>query len=209
MGINNGVDAIKGYEMGVLTEGPKKKQKPELAVVIVDMQQKLLEKIALEKRDRIIQHQIRVIQYCSANGIPVAVLEAFGYFSTIAELHDCLFPLKVRGFRKSDNNGFTNSEFAEYLKEIGIKSLFFMGVYAGACVVDTARGGLDSGFNVATSEEVIAQPEHWRPDYYRKVFSEEGRLYLDGKSYLEKGKRVFIGDNGDLIDRLVGATHHY
>jgi len=184
------------------------REKQDLAVVIVDMQQDFLKIISPEKRDRIIRNQIRVIRYCSANEIPIVVLEISKYSDTIAELQEHLvLPLRTRKFQKKVDNGFTNPEIKGYLKGLNIKSLFFMGINADACVMRTAEGGLHSGYDVATAEEVIAQPEYWGTYLYRKLFGEKGRLYLDARSYLEKGREVRIDvANGDLIDRLVKAT---
>ena len=202
-GKGNGKAAVEIFKKrGVVIA--RKKEKPELAVVIVDMQEDFLKLIPPEKMGVMIKNQINVIKYCAGESIPVVALEACGYRITIAELNCYFSQLQIKTFGKRENDGFTNSGFLGYLRELKVKRLFFMGVNAGACVVDTAAGGLNSGFGVVTAEGVIAQPEHWDAILYRKLFGEKGRLYLDGGSYLEKGREVRIeAGNGDLVDRLV------
>ncbi len=153
------------------------KSHPNTAVLIVDMQEKCLRKLANSDRSVILSYQKGVLEYCSINNIPVIVLEYQGKGNTIPELKEAVEKVPNRFYlSKSSEDGFTNPILAEKIKECGINHLFLMGVYASACIIWTANGALENGFSVSTSRFAIATRPQYRYRPYLQWFEGHGRL---------------------------------
>ncbi len=137
---------------------PRKSKNDKLAVVLVDMQNVFV--CSLNKTaDRIIANQIKVINWCVEKDIPLIVLEFKGLRSTIKVLGDEISKIaQTKTFIKEKTDGFSNADLAVHLNTLGVNTLFLMGIYADACVRDTAKGARKAGFKIITSDEVIAHP---------------------------------------------------
>jgi nicotinamidase-related amidase len=126
------------------------------ALIIIDMQAYFIDDMPNEKKLRFLQNQIEVIRYCIARSYPIIVLEYAGCGNTVKELRQELKNCsRVTIIKKSDDDGFYNTNLSEKLTEFDTKTILLMGVNAGACVLRTAHSGLKNGFAIATSEKVI------------------------------------------------------
>lgn len=199
-GVYNGVKRSNGKSIeDKIDEGVR------IGVVIVDMQKHFLKNIHRKKRKEIITQQKKILECCSHHDIPVIRLQLRRYGETIPELERYLIriPRSVKHW-KDYEDGFDYPAYQ--FNEWGIEYLFFMGVNADACVLTNAKIALAKGFRVFTSEEVIAQPQGWNSESfsrYRRWFGDNGRIYLDKTSYLEKGRIVCNNDtNNRPFDRL-------
>ncbi len=135
----------------------KKGKIGNLAVLLIDMQECFLKNIDYEERMREIPYQIEVLDYCKEKSVPVFVLEYKNKGPTTKVLKEKVDSLEKKVYvTKSYDDGFTCTDLAEQLKVYNINTLLLMGVNATACVVATAYGALNAGFNIMTSKDLIA-----------------------------------------------------
>jgi nicotinamidase-related amidase len=136
-----------------------------LTGILIDMQPYFLKKIkSLSTKRKLMFSQIDMINYFRANDIPLAILEYEDKEGTIKEgtirgLKDYIDELpedRRTYFTKSDDSGFSNENLGKQLREWKTEDVILMGVNAHACVKGTAIGALDSGFNIITANELIA-----------------------------------------------------
>jgi nicotinamidase-related amidase len=136
---------------------PKPKRKPKVGVVLVDMQPIFMGRLAGEERDKILSTQIAIVRECKKRDIPIAILEVRDLWETIDNLARPLQSAScVEVFLKDHDDGFTNKRFHRTLKEWGVTSLIFMGLYASCCVLKTAKTAVRRGFDVYTGDRLIA-----------------------------------------------------
>lgn len=132
-------------------------RKDGLVVILIDMQQGFLDYLNNEEQERIILNQMYVIRWCAQENIPIVVLEYKRRKRTIDILIEELESVKnLEIIEKSHDDGFSNAELDYYLKKIGAKNLFLMGINASYCVKETAQGGIEKGYKIITSNDVIA-----------------------------------------------------
>ena len=130
--------------------------KDELVVILIDMQHLFIKNLKRKNRKRIIANQIFVIRWCVQENIPIVVLEYRGWGETINVLTKELE--KVRNMiiiTKPYDNGFSYTDLKCILNKRNAKNLFLMGINASACVKRTARGAVEEGFSIITSDDVI------------------------------------------------------
>ena len=129
-----------------------------LGVLMIDMQEIYLTNV--RKKERLMEAQSKVLKICEEKDIPVGVLEMKDRGKTDPYLNSLIekVPRNVT-IEKPEYDGFLRTGLYDKLSELGINrgdSIYFMGVYARACVKDTARTARDLGFKIATSQDVIA-----------------------------------------------------
>ena len=138
----------------------KKQKKNDIAVVLIDMQAFFLKDFSSSVRNTLIKNQSYVIKICVAKKLPFIVLEYKTNGISRGKIIKSLDREIKNGhkdiFIKENNSGFAQTKLESILKESGIKTLLLMGVNANGCVQDTAIGALHRGFNVVTSEGLIA-----------------------------------------------------
>lgn len=153
-----------------------------VAVLIIDMQKVFLEDIDGKERRRLIESQAEILNYCAEHDIPIVVVEYRGCGKTIRELKRRIKKVPRQEFvTKNVNNGFRNPELEEALKTWGVKKIILMGVNASACVIETAEGAIKKGFQIATSECLIAdegKTDKSLPWYKKNSIYKENHLEL-------------------------------
>ncbi len=163
------------------------------ALVLVDMLPGFLSDFTPKTVNLLVENQIRVMTYASRLNLPLAVLEFEGYGKTIPTLEGAARRLlNVKYFSKDCNNGFTSNQFKTQIETWNPSSLFFMGVNANCCVLDTAKAGHDFGYTPLTSECVIAESgasecvideSNGLPGLYRaRDWFKKNGIYLGGSS---------------------------
>ena len=141
----------------------------KLAGVLIDMQDYYLLGHTKSRREQIIESQLKVIDFLLERNYPVAVLEYTGEEKgpTIPVLKERLGNTLYEVFPKKDNDGFTNPDLLQKLREWEAKHLVVMGVNSSFCVRDTAASAKRNGFSVSTSYDLISDsqyflhPEKW------------------------------------------------
>lgn len=130
------------------------------AVILIDMQRKFFESIHRDfNRVELLHYQQQVIRECVIRDIPFVEVCYEGYGPTISPLDNLIAQLKTkRTIIKSEADAFSNPQLNEQLSQWGIKKNFYMGLYACRCIWKTARKGLEHGYGIMTSPQVIAPP---------------------------------------------------
>ncbi|MEN8194560.1 MAG: isochorismatase family cysteine hydrolase, partial [Bacteroidota bacterium] len=57
---------------------------------------------------------------------------------------------------KKGYNGFTNTDLDEELKKLGIKNIIISGIHSHVCVLLTAVGGFELGYNITVLQDCIS-----------------------------------------------------
>jgi nicotinamidase-related amidase len=167
----------------------------DLAILIIDMQDKWLERIVPAKLESMIPAQVEMIRYCAREGLAVAVIEYHLKLtmvgSTMPQLFNETMMLPKERFLYSDKeradgfHGEQGERLAQSLRNLGIARLCLMGVAGIGCVKDTGQGAIDHGFSIISAEQLVADP---RPDGMQKF-----------KEWMESGKGLYYPDFRDIM----------
>jgi len=139
-------------------QGDNLVRKDGFVVILIDMQKLFIKQLKKSEESLIIVNQILMIRWCVKNNIPIVVLEYKGVGETIN-----ILAKELKGVRnltkiiKPHNNGFSNTELDDMLINMGARNLFFMGINASVCVKSTAKGAIEKGYSIMTSENVISE----------------------------------------------------
>jgi nicotinamidase-related amidase len=152
--------------------------KENLAVLLMDTQAHFLNR---RKKRLLIPNQIKIIDMCKENNIPLIYFEYYNQGETISVLKEKIKELPkelVRRYIKYDDSAFSNINFVCWLELQPVKNLLLMGVNACACVYKTAQSAIEKGYNVFTSENLIA-------GYcWRKRCSHKKEWYIQNELYI-------------------------
>lgn len=195
-GANNGVKRSNGRSIEDKLDGWAR-----IGVVLVDMQNPYVKWISQSRIDKLVKNQTKVIGYYSKKDIPLAVLQIKNQGDTIDALKEPLANVKRRKtIWKCSDNGFNETNLAEILRAWKITHICLMGINASSCVLATAKGAVNKGFQVFTAEHIIAQPEEWGNDSvteYREWFARNGGIYFPVGCYAGKEELVPLMNGGD------------
>ena len=131
----------------------------DLGVLLIDMQDFFVQSIVDEDLNKMVAHQMDVLNYCREYDIPVFVLEFYYCGNTIKILSDNIDTLRRKErITKRGDDGFKDTPLAAQLHTEGVRNVMLMGINASHCVRDTAAGALKNRFSVMTSRQLIADP---------------------------------------------------
>jgi isochorismate hydrolase len=154
------------------------------AVLLIDMQKYFLEDVRNGEKEKLIESQIKLSNQCKEKDIPLVVLEFVEKefdereTATIYCLNEFLQKVpRYVNLKKQTQDGFTNSRLEMQLREWNVNNLCLTGIYANACVMQTAFGALDRGFKIHTSKDLIADPKFIDRTKSEEWYSENGSLY--------------------------------
>jgi len=110
-------------------------------LVVIDVQEKLLPKIA--EKERIVTNIVKLIDFSKICGIPIVLTEQYpkGLGKTIKEIKDEIpdaLPIEKTSF-----SCFGSHEFRDALVKMKISTLILTGIEAHVCVAQTALEALD------------------------------------------------------------------
>ena len=171
----------------VLDQLLKGKENPDVALLVIDMQQReLRDAIDPIEFHYISESQNELISYSGSKKIPVinvvmasenradeftvldsmiAVLEHKTYYkfgndafdpknAKERDKFDELYKTRLSSSTANDGSEVISEELGDYLRSKGIKNIFLMGCFDGACVASTAEGALNEGFEVYTDRDL-------------------------------------------------------
>lgn len=157
------------------------------AVVLVDMQREFVDSLEPKERKRIIPAQKKILKSCAKKDIPLVVIEYSSFGETIKELQEHIKKIAtVRTIIKAVNDGFARTDLNATLREFGVREIFFMGVNASVCVLETAKSALEEGYKIVSAESVIAD-SHWVSD-----FDKSKRWYLENGTFFDAGETLVL-----------------
>jgi len=133
----------------------------KLAVLIIDMQPSFISRLREGEKERTIPNQIKVIRMCGTEKVPIFVteLEYWNNGRTIPEIMDEVSKNSaspVEPISRQFSDAFDLTGLDSLLRNNGIGKLFLMGAYAEYCVLRTAEEAIGLGYQVITSNDVIA-----------------------------------------------------
>lgn len=136
------------------------------AAILVDMQTRFVSALRKGALPRLISSQTTILNQCIESDKPVAVLEykCSDGVETIPELASLLEKVpRSEVIRKSNNDGFIDTNLHKILRSWEVKHLLLMGINAEYCVLSTTKSALLLGFKVITAPCLIAGPDHHDP----------------------------------------------
>ncbi len=177
------------------------------AVVLIDMQDRFLQRHHREDQKMLISAHGRVLDFCHEVSLPVAVVEYNNYGPTTDYLRVKVEHLpKHETFTKSGDNAFFGTDLNRYLYSLEISDVVLLGINAKACVQATAIGAKRKGYGLLTARDCIAQPRIYSPDEsadripLSRWYEKNTRLYENSSVLIEKIKSSISRDG--LVEQL-------
>jgi nicotinamidase-related amidase len=155
------------------------------AVLLIDMQEEFLDDIDPYEKDRIIGKQKEVLGICINGDIPVAALRCSGVGNIISELSSMVYEVPRHcELKKTEDDGFDGTDLESTLRNWDVEKCFLMGINADGCVRRTGRGAVARRFQIATSDDVIAEPLDWIGEKGKYWFVKNGDYYNKYEEFL-------------------------
>ena len=142
------------YRAGGWTVKEALLSKDETALIIIDVQERLFEKV--EDRNRIADSICRLIRFANILGIPIILTEQYpkGLGPTIHRIRK-LIP-NVKPIEKIEFSCMASRKFRRRISEINVKNLVLTGIEAHICVAQTAIEAITSGYKVYVVYDAIS-----------------------------------------------------
>ncbi len=142
------------YRAGRWTAEEALLSRDETALIIIDVQEKLFEKV--EDREKIADNICRLIRFANILGIPIILTEQYpkGLGPTIHRIRE-LIP-NVKPIEKIEFSCMASEEFRRRISEIKVKNLVLTGIEAHICVAQTAIEAITSGYKVYVVYDAIS-----------------------------------------------------
>ena len=131
-------------------------------VLLVDMQERFVERLSSVVRERITKNQQRILSACARHDIPVANICYESYGTTIAPLAATVATVARRvDLIKSSADAFASTTLSRHLKEWSADRLLVMGINRSACVLETIRTALCLDYSVYSANDLIGDGTHF------------------------------------------------
>ena len=131
-------------------------------VLLVDMQEKFVERLSSVVRERIIKNQQHILCACAHHDIPVANICLKSCGTTIAPLAATIATVARRvDIIKSSADAFSLTTLNRHLREWSARRLLIMGINTSACVLRTAGGALHRDYSVYSANDLIGDGTHF------------------------------------------------
>lgn len=166
----------------------------DTAVMLIDMQTDMLAKLPPGEKERIIAHQLTVLEYCRDNNVHVIVVTYAGdhHKGITSRLTAILDTMEVHRIEKKYDNAFPGTGLQRHLIQSRISKIFFMGITGNMCVRGTAGDARFKGWDIMISPDVIADYAHHDDPlpWYRENCSEFFETAQDFLDWLEARKAL-------------------
>ncbi len=113
-------------------------KREDVAVVIVDIQERLLPVIA--NKDTLLSNVIKLVRFAKLLGVPIIASEQIKLGPTVSEIRNELPNLET--VTKAEFDALKNAQFAECLDVLNKKSLIVVGIETHICVTQTVLHAL-------------------------------------------------------------------
>jgi nicotinamidase-related amidase len=140
-------------------------EKDRCALVVVDLQEKLLP--AIFERDRVLRNTKLLIECAKILKIPVLFTQQYprGLGETVPAIREAL-PPDILPINKTEFGCFNNPVFLETIKQLKPRrnTLLVAGIESHICVAQTALGGVQEGFKVHVASDATSSRSdfNWR-----------------------------------------------
>lgn len=131
--------------------------KDRMTLVVVDFQDRLLPKIPVA--GKVLAKAARLIEFAKLLDIPIVLTEQYpkGLGPTAASLRDAL--PDIEPVEKVSFGCFGDAGFRRALAATGRGQVLLTGVETHVCIMQTALGGLDEGYDVYVPRDAVASRE--------------------------------------------------
>lgn len=128
--------------------------KENTALIIVDVQEKLLPYVA--DKEEVTENLRMLIKFAYIMGIPVVLTEHYpkGLGRTVPQIKEVL--KQYEPIEKVIFSCFGSSAFKSRLRELGVKRLMLSGIESHICIEQTALDALDAGYEVHVIADAIS-----------------------------------------------------
>jgi nicotinamidase-related amidase len=138
-----------------MTTGLKRGQhlieREDCALVIIDVQEKLMP--AISNRERVVENVLRLVRFSKIVGVPVVVTEQEKLGATVSDVKKELGAIEP--IAKVHFNCFSCNDFTAAIEKLGRNTLILTGVEAHICVTQTALFALPH-FTVHTIRDAVS-----------------------------------------------------
>jgi nicotinamidase-related amidase len=154
------------------------------AVVLIDMQKGFFERghaTDTPELKNLIDHQVVLLEWAVTHEIPVLIFEYDTFGDTDPRL---MAPLSHHPFEKVtkyEDNGFgydSSADALAHLKRWNVDTLIVAGINGGYCVKSTALGGIQAGFDVMTSSDIVGNVNENPPIYPNDTWFFKGKKFV-------------------------------
>lgn len=169
-----------------------------LCVLLIDMQEDFVANNY--RKIKIIPNQVRILEFCNANLIPIVIFECVGYGKTVEEITavaENKLGNSVHFLEKKYDDAFSNPTLDCILKSFQAKTILIMGINAGFCVYETTQSALLKGYQVVTSRDLIA-------GYGSKIFKPP----CPGASWYQENT-FFFDDHKRILKKIKNKSPSY
>ena len=159
-----------------------------LAVILIDMQNVFTEKIEKEELKIMIDNQLIILEVCAKHNIPLFILEYQDCGDTISILKEKIEKItRKKTIIKPDIDGFSYTPLSIELEKLNTKKIIFAGIYAGACVYETAYSAIKNGYKIIICAELISDMNYFF-DNKKSWYIKNGLFYSNIQDLLAKIK---------------------
>lgn len=116
----------------------------ESALVVVDMQERLLPVIA--EKESVLENVTRLLRFVREIELPILMARQTKLGEIVSEIRD--LTLSSAAVEKSHFNCFASSGFREQIEALGRRALLLCGIETHICVTQTALHALEVGYRV-------------------------------------------------------------
>ena len=149
--VDSGLSIPRGY--------PEPKPGDNVALLIVDMEDKWLKYLSGEDRAQLIENQIDILDnYCHPLDIPVIELVHGRGAKTTDKIQTLVENVpRHKHLERDTDNGFTNLELNRILQGWHIDIPIVSGINTPKCILALVEGGIDLGYRMATSAGLVSK----------------------------------------------------
>lgn len=164
--------------------------KENTGIIVVDMQKNILKEFEKQEVKNLQRAYRKLLKYAQENQIKIYNCIAPGFGGTIETINKYQ-TIPTFEKKKKTNSCFTAPRLLETLIQNGEDNLIITGICGPYCVEATAKSALEKGFNIVSSEDLIAA---------QKKDQEKNNEFMSWFYRESQGK--FFDNTDELIDYL-------
>ncbi len=127
-------------------------------VVLIDVQPWFMNRLNKETRKHFLKSIDTALRFCGKIGLPLIVVENPRFGETVCELRDAIHEITHVEYikDKSEDCAFYRTALEKKLRRLCTRKILLTGLFLNCCVFDTARTGLNRGFEILTARNLMA-----------------------------------------------------
>ncbi len=165
------------------------------AVLVIDMQEKYLRFVSEQKRKTIVKSQIDLLNECVIQDIPAVLVEYENNGETINGIFGAWSKVPVKNLIiKPTENAFCKTRLERILDDWNTEEVIIAGVETSVCVYRTAIGAIAGRYKIATSKDLISDPEgtHSIQEQVFDYFKIKGKMFDTNQELMNYLKQAIL-----------------